>query len=72
MSGLKKAFDPLGLMSHSSPKVPDAPPAPTIDDASVAGEEEAQRLRRRRGMASTILSANAQAPTTQTTTLLGS
>lgn len=66
-----------GLFGGSSPSTPEAPPAPTIDDAAAAGQSEKDALRRRRGMASTIL-AGAQSqsgstqPTTQTTQLLGS
>ena len=62
-----------GLFGGNSPKTPDAPPAPTIDEAYAAGEEERQRLRRRRGMASTILAGQANTqPNTQTQALLGS
>lgn len=63
---------PTGMFKHKSSKTPDAPDAPTFDDAEVAGEEERQRLRRRRGMASTILAGNAEAPTTKSINLLGS
>lgn len=64
-----------GLFGSSAPSTPEAPPAPTVDDAAAAGEAEKDALRRRRGMASTIYAgaqpATAQ-PTTQTTQLLGS
>lgn len=64
-----------GLFS-GPPKVPTPPPAPTVNDAEVAGQDKADALRRRRGMASTILagataSTNAQ-PATQSAALLGS
>lgn len=64
-----------GLFS-GPPKVPTPPPAPTIDDAEVAGQNKADQLRKRRGMAATILagstaSTNAQ-PATQAASLLGS
>ena len=59
-----------------TPKVPDPTPVPTINDAEVAGQDKADQLRKRRGMASTIL-AGATAPTnaqpaTQSAALLGS
>lgn len=63
-----------GLFGGASPSTPEAPPAPNIDEAAAAGQAEKDALRRRRGMASTIL-AGAQTPTqptTQTTQLLGS
>jgi hypothetical protein len=56
--------------------VPQAPPAPTINDADAAGEQKTDQLRRRRGMASTILagaqSATSNKPQTQAAALLGS
>lgn len=54
--------------------VPEAPPAPTINDAEIAGQRERDALRKRRGMAATILAGTQQAnqPTTQTSQLLGS
>lgn len=65
-----------GLFGGGAPSVPTPPPAPTIDDAEAAGENTADQLRRRRGMASTILAgANPQStsqPATQSATLLGS
>lgn len=65
-----------GLFGGASPSTPEAPPAPTIDDAAAAGQAEKDALKRRRGMASTILAgantAAATQPTTQTTQLLGS
>lgn len=64
-----------GLFS-GPPKVPTPPPAPTVNDAEVAGQDKADALRKRRGMASTILAGatapnNAQ-PATQSAALLGS
>lgn len=63
-----------GLFGGSSPSVPQAPPAPTINDAEAAGQEKADQLRRRRGMASTILTAghSTATPQTQAAALLGS
>lgn len=67
-----------GMFGGSAPSTPAAPPAPTIDDAEVAGQNSADQLRRRRGMASTILaganssSATGSQPTTQAAALLGS
>lgn len=65
-----------GLFGGSAPKTPEAPPAPTINDAEASGQDAADRLRRRRGMASTILAgANPQTnttPQTQAAALLGS
>lgn len=58
-----------------SPSVPTPPPAPTVNDAEVSGQQTADKLRRRRGMASTILAGsqttNTQ-PQTQAAALLGS
>jgi hypothetical protein len=61
----------------SSPKIPDppapaAPPAKT--DTAAAGQSEADRLRRRRGTASTILTSDTTAApgSVATKTLLGS
>lgn len=64
-----------GLFS-GTPSVPTPPPAPTINDAEMAGQNKADQLRKRRGMASTILAGasvptNAQ-PATQAAALLGS
>lgn len=64
-----------GLFGGSAPSTPTPPPAPTIDDAEAAGQETADQLRRRRGMASTILAganADASQPKTQAASLLGS
>lgn len=64
-----------GLFGGSSPSVPTPPPAPTINDAELQAEKASDALRRRRGMAATIL-AGAQSDTSQPTTkaaqLLGS
>jgi hypothetical protein len=55
------------------PAVPDAPPAPTMSDAEAAGEDKANQLRRRRGLAATILAGSTnQQPTTRAASLLGS
>lgn len=64
-----------GLFGGGTPSTPTPPPAPTIDDAEVSGQQTADALRRRRGMASTILAGANQTntqPTTQAATLLGS
>lgn len=64
-----------GLFGGGSPSTPAAPPAPTINDAEASGENAADQLRRRRGMASTILAGANQTntqPTTQAAALLGS
>jgi hypothetical protein len=51
---------------------PDAPPAPTIDAADASAQDKEEQLRRRRGMAATILGGlEAMQPTTQATSLLG-
>lgn len=57
-----------------SPSAPTPPPAPTVSDAEVGAADKADQLRRRRGMAATILAgANGQnTPTTQSSALLGS
>lgn len=55
------------------PDVPEPPPAPTMDDAEAAGMDKANQLRRRRGMAATILGGlDEKQPTTQAASLLGS
>jgi hypothetical protein len=55
------------------PAVPDAPPAPTMSDAEAAGEDKANQLRRRRGLAATVLAGSMnQQPTTRAASLLGS
>lgn len=57
------------------PPPPVAPPPPTVDSASVQAENDADALRRRRGLASTILAGNgasATQPTTSAARLLGS
>lgn len=61
----------------STPKIPDPPaPAapPSTTDAAAAGSAEAERLRRRRGTASTVLAGDATATpgSVATKTLLGS
>jgi hypothetical protein len=59
-----------------SPAVPDAPAAPTIDASQTAAEAASDALRRRRGMAATILGGaqpqSATMPTTRAAALLGS
>lgn len=55
------------------PEVPEAPPAPTLDAGEAAAEDKAAQLRRRRGMAATILGGmDTTQPTTQAASLLGS
>lgn len=55
------------------PDAPVAPPAPTLSDAEAAGEDKANQLRRRRGLAATILAGSTnQQPTTRAASLLGS
>ena len=53
-----------------------APPAPTVNDAEVSAQQTADKLRKRRGMASTILAgantATATTPATKAASLLGS
>jgi len=47
-----------------TPKIPDPPPPPAPPeqlDGVVAGENEAARLRKKRGTASTVLAGDAQA-----------
>lgn len=64
-----------GLFGGGAPSIPAAPPAPTVSDAEVSGQNAADQLRRRRGMASTILagaSTDNNKPTTQASQLLGS
>lgn len=56
---------------------PPAPPPPTVDNAAVQGQNDADALRARRGMASTILAGGNQStsstqPTTGAARLLGS
>ncbi|CAB3644111.1 hypothetical protein [Trinickia soli] len=59
----------------SLPPPPVAPPPPTVDQASVQAENDADALRRRRGMASTILAgangSSATQPVTSAARLLG-
>lgn len=65
------------MFGGSTPKLPD-PPAPTappaVTDTQTAVDNEAQRLRRRRGTAATVLagdSATVGASSVATKTLLG-
>jgi len=47
-----------------TPRIPDPPPPPAPPeqvDAAAAGENEAARLRKKRGVASTVLAGDAQA-----------
>lgn len=54
-------------------ELPEAPAAPTMDAAEAAAEDKAAQLRRRRGMAATILGGlDTAQPTTQAASLLGS
>jgi hypothetical protein len=74
----KKLADPLGLFSK--PDVPQLPapaappPPPTIEDASLKGQQDADMLKKRRGRAATILTGQdgAAAPNVATKALLGS
>lgn len=66
----------MNLIKPKTPSLPDpvAPPAPpAATDAIAAGDAEAERLRRRRGTASTILAGESQANpgSVATKTLLG-
>ena len=59
------------------PPPPPAPPPPTVDNAAVQGQNDADALRQRRGMASTILaggdkSISTTQPQTGAARLLGS
>lgn len=47
--------DPLKLYNKPQVQQPVAPPAPTLNDAELKAEQTADDLRRRRGMAATIL-----------------
>lgn len=64
------------LTPPKTPKVPDPPPPspPAQTDAAAAAQSEADRLRRRRGTASTILAPETavQPGSVATKTLLGS
>ncbi|CAM4092885.1 hypothetical protein BOTU111921_11390 [Bordetella tumbae] len=65
------------FLGGSKPKLPDPPaPAapPATTDAAAAGQAEADRVRRRRGTASTILTSDttARPGSVATKTLLGS
>lgn len=66
------AADLLGLKDGPAPAPPPAPP--TINEAEVAAQSATDELRRRRGMASTILAGAMPAaqPTTRAAALLGS
>jgi hypothetical protein len=61
---------------NDAPAVPVAPPAPTINDAEASAQAKTDELRRRRGMASTILAgaqpASNTTPQTRAAGLLGS
>lgn len=55
------------------PAVPNAPPAPTLSEADAAAEDKLAQLRRRRGLAATVLAgATNSQPTTSAASLLGS
>lgn len=70
-SKAEKRHGALGIHQAGPPKI-DAPPPPTIDDAEGRAQDEGDRLRRRRGRASAILSdRSAPAPLTSAKTLLG-
>lgn len=57
-----------------APPPPPPPPPPVVEDAAAKAQDEADRLRRRRGIASTILTGpqGAGTPAVGTKTLLGS
>lgn len=66
MAGKNKLFP-------GKPDIPEPPPAPTLDAGEAVAEDKVNQLRRRRGMAATILGGmDINQPTTQTTSLLGS
>lgn len=70
MSGAVKIGNPLGFLSpKGAVPVSPPPPPPTSEDASARAQDEADSLRRRRGMASTILSRGASATTAGARTL---
>jgi len=65
------------LLAPSTPKLPDPPKPqapPAVTDATKASDDEAERLRRRRGTAATILAGETQAKpgSVAAKTLLGS
>lgn len=74
----KKLADPLGLFTKPDvPKLPTPaapPPPPTVEDAGVKAEQDADALKKRRGRAATILTGQdgASAPNVGTKSLLGS
>ena len=57
-----------GTSTPKPPPPPVAPPPPTVDNAVVQGQNDADALRQRRGMASTILAGGNQASSTQPVT----
>lgn len=63
-----------GLFGGGPSASPAPPPAPTVADAEIGAADKADQLRKRRGMAATILAgANGNnTPTTQSSALLGS
>lgn len=61
----------MSALFAKPPKMPDAPaPPPTIDEAAQS-QDYVDRLRRRRGRASTILVPDATAPAAGAKALLG-
>ena len=70
-SGKKR--DGRDIFAPKMPGVPDAPPPPVIEDTQGAQQDEADRLRRRRGRAASFLSGNSLGqPATASKVLLGS
>ena len=65
-----------GLFGSKTPALAPTPPPPSYDDAAIAGQQKTDELRKRRGMAATILAGSAPQSTTQPQTqaasLLGS
>ena len=65
----------LGLFQGNEDTPTPPPPTPTWDDAAIAGQNKADELRKRRGLAASILagqSSGINQPTTQAASLLGS
>jgi hypothetical protein len=86
MSGMfrnvMKVADPGGaflmgkLFDHKSTTQPTPPGPPTINDAEAQAQDDSDALRKRRGMAATVLAganpAGTNQPATQAARLLGS
>ncbi len=71
------AADPLELfkqpVGEEAPAIQPGATAPNVDNAAVAGDEQASKLRARRGRASTVLAGNVAASdkTSRASSLLG-